>query len=170
MGSERIALGHDREQRRRLTTPRPPGRWWGPLPHGRRHRPRSFSSDPTTYLATGLDDPDALAGTVAAARDDAPLLQTLTDCVTQVPKDAAPSLGATSRIVLGATGAVRYPAANLTVCQAPAPPPRPGNEPPSNPGDDRQTANPRSTLLPCPVGSMSSSNDQNLWMALGDVT
>ena len=76
----------------------------------------AFTRAPTSYLATGLNFPDALAGTGATARDDAPILLSGTDCVTQATKDAAAALGTASRVVLGGTAVVTDRAANLSVC------------------------------------------------------
>lgn len=76
----------------------------------------AFPSREIVYLATGLDFPDALAGTAAAARDAAPLLLTRSDCVTAPVRAAVENLGATSRVVLGGTAAVSARAADLAVC------------------------------------------------------
>jgi putative cell wall-binding protein/beta-lactamase superfamily II metal-dependent hydrolase len=75
-----------------------------------------FPQTSTVYLATGLNYPDALAGTAAAARDDAPVLLARTDCVTAPVQQAAQSLDATSRVVLGGTSAVSARAADLALC------------------------------------------------------
>ncbi len=76
----------------------------------------AFDRAPVVYLATGGNFPDALAGTVAAARDGAPILLTMPDCVPATTRDAAVALGATSRVALGGTAAVSDRAAGLTVC------------------------------------------------------
>lgn len=76
----------------------------------------AFTTASTIHLATGLNFPDALAGTVAAARDNAPLLLTRSDCVAQTINDAAKTLGGVSRVVLGGTAVVSDQAANLTLC------------------------------------------------------
>lgn len=76
----------------------------------------AFPRAPVIHLATGLNFPDALAGTVAAARDGAPILLTLGDCVTPTTRDAAVTLGALDRVVLGGTAVVTDRAAGLTPC------------------------------------------------------
>lgn len=76
----------------------------------------AFATAPVAYLATGLNFPDALAGTPAAARDDAPVLLAAQDCVTAATRDAFSRLGGTSRVVLGGTAAVTVRAAALTTC------------------------------------------------------
>lgn len=76
----------------------------------------AFPRAPVIHLATGLNFPDALAGTVAAARDGAPILLALSDCVTPTTSDAAVTLGALDRVVLGGTAVVTDRAAGLTPC------------------------------------------------------
>lgn len=76
----------------------------------------AFGQSSAVYLATGLNYPDALAGTAAAARDNAPLLLARADCVTAPVQQATQSLGAASRVVLGGTAAVSARAADLAVC------------------------------------------------------
>ena len=76
----------------------------------------AFPQARVTYLATGVNFPDALAGAAAAARDSAPLLLATGRCVTTTTSDAISLLGSTSRVVLGGTAAVSDAAANLHVC------------------------------------------------------
>lgn len=76
----------------------------------------AFSGSSVAYLATGLDFPDALAGTAAAARDGAPLLLAARDCVTASTREAFRALGVSSRLVLGGVGVVSDRAANLATC------------------------------------------------------
>lgn len=76
----------------------------------------AFASAPVVYIATGLNFPDALAGTPAAYRDGAPLLLAARGCVTQGTRDAATALGITAQVALGGTSVVSDAAAELTVC------------------------------------------------------
>lgn len=76
----------------------------------------AFGSAANVYLATGLNYPDALAGTVAAARDRAPVLLTAQDCATASTREAVQALGASSRLVLGGTAVVGAGAAALNPC------------------------------------------------------
>ena len=75
-----------------------------------------FAQASVVHLATGLDFPDALAGTPVAARDGAPLLLAARTCVTPATRDAVTALGARSRVVLGGTAAVSEEAADLRTC------------------------------------------------------
>lgn len=79
----------------------------------------AFGSARVAYLATGTTYPDALAGVVAAARDQAPLLITRPSCAPEPIAEAADELGVTARVALGGTAAVNRAAADLQVCPAP---------------------------------------------------
>lgn len=63
----------------------------------------------TVVLATGLDFPDALAGSPLAYKYDAPILLTRSDKLTPVTKEEIKRLGADRVIILGSTGAVSKP-------------------------------------------------------------
>jgi putative cell wall-binding protein len=91
-------------------------------------------SSSTTFLATGLNFPDALAGAAIAGRLAAPLYVTRPDCTPPAVHDSISALGASARVVMGGTSVVSAAAAANTECVAPPPPPPPPSIPP-NPGD-----------------------------------
>ncbi|MCD2444058.1 cell wall-binding repeat-containing protein [Agromyces sp. SYSU K20354] len=76
-------------------------------------------SSRTTFLATGLDFPDAIAGAALAGQLAAPINVTPRGCVHPAVSDTMTALGATSRVVLGGTGAVSETAANAARCVYP---------------------------------------------------
>ena len=73
----------------------------------------------TTFLATGLDFPDALAGAALAGRLGAPLNVTPRTCVHPAVSDAIDQVGAASRVVLGGTAVVSQAAAANARCVYP---------------------------------------------------
>ncbi|TFV96809.1 cell wall-binding repeat-containing protein [Leifsonia flava] len=76
-------------------------------------------SSSTTFLATGLDFPDALAAAALAGRLAAPLNVTPRDCVHPAVGDAIDAVGAQSAVVLGGTAVVSNTAAANTRCVYP---------------------------------------------------
>ncbi|KQX05557.1 MULTISPECIES: cell wall-binding repeat-containing protein [unclassified Leifsonia] len=76
-------------------------------------------SSSTTFLATGLDFPDALAAAALAGRLAAPLNVSPRDCVHPAVGDAIDSVGATSAVVLGGTAVVSNTAASNVRCVYP---------------------------------------------------
>lgn len=68
------------------------------------------------HLATGLNYPDALAGTPAAARAGGPLLITRPDCLPDVVADEIDRLDPDRIVVLGGPGVVSSAAANGQRC------------------------------------------------------
>jgi putative cell wall-binding protein len=118
VGSERIVLGGPSAVSEKVRTQLEARRVAGPDRYSTAAAIArdAFADAQVAYLATGLNFPDALAGTPAAARDSAPLLLAATTCVTQATKDAITGLGATSRVVLGGTAVVSDEAADLATC------------------------------------------------------
>ena len=76
-------------------------------------------SSRTTFLATGVDFPDAIAGAALAGQMAAPINVTPRGCIHPSVSDTMNALGATSRVVLGGTGAVSDTAANAARCVYP---------------------------------------------------
>ena len=70
----------------------------------------------TTFLATGIDFPDAIAGAALAGQLKAPLNVTLRSCVHPLVGDVIDTVGATSRVVLGGVAAVSDTAAAGARC------------------------------------------------------
>lgn len=70
----------------------------------------------TSFLATGLDFPDALAGAALAGRLSVPLNVTPPTCVYPAVNDAITALGAPARVVLGGNAVVSAAAADNARC------------------------------------------------------
>lgn len=86
----------------------------------------AFTTSSTVYLATGFNFPDALAGSVLAARQKAPLFLVPTSCVPEAVLSQISSLGATRVVLLGGTAALDRSVQALRSCTpAPAPAPTP---------------------------------------------
>ncbi|MDH6180017.1 putative cell wall-binding protein [Microbacteriaceae bacterium SG_E_30_P1] len=82
---------------------------------------RSINADAYTeadrvFLATGLNFPDALAGSVLAALNEAPLFVVKTACVDQATLDAIESLGADHITLLGGPNSLNPSIEALTPC------------------------------------------------------
>ncbi|MFF1572507.1 cell wall-binding repeat-containing protein [Leifsonia sp. NPDC058292] len=94
----------------------------------------------TTFLAAGLNFPDALSGAAMAGRLGAPLYITSQACVPESVYNAINAIGATKHVVMGGTGAVSEAAAVNTKCVPPpvvTPPVVTPPGPPTNPGDTK---------------------------------
>ena len=76
-------------------------------------------SSSSTFLATGADFPDALAGAALAGHLAAPLNITARTCVDPAVADAIDAVGAESRVVLGDVSVVSNAAAANTRCVYP---------------------------------------------------
>ena len=76
-------------------------------------------SSSSTFLATGADFADALAGAALAGHVSAPLNITARTCVDPAVADAIDDVGAASRVVLGDTSVVSNAAAANTRCVYP---------------------------------------------------
>lgn len=81
----------------------------------------------TTFLATGADFPDALAGAALAGYLHAPLFVTSAGCTPEVIHTALDASGATSRVVLGGTAVVSDTAAENLGCMTSSVPTITGN-------------------------------------------
>ena len=68
------------------------------------------------FLATGLNFPDALAGSVLAATNDSPLFVVKTDCVDQETLDAISDLDASQVTLLGGVNSLNISVEELTPC------------------------------------------------------
>jgi putative cell wall-binding protein len=73
-------------------------------------------SSSTSFLATGVDFPDALAGAALAGRLAAPINVTPRTCAHPAVNDAINQLGAANRVVLGGTAVLSAAAANNARC------------------------------------------------------
>lgn len=73
-------------------------------------------STDTLFLATGTAFPDALSGAALAGQLHAPLFITQPRCVPENVRDGMVALGASSRVVMGGTGAVTAAAAGNYAC------------------------------------------------------
>ena len=76
----------------------------------------AYTSADRVFLATGLNFPDALAGSVLAATNDAPLFVVKTNCVDQATLDAIESLGASEVTLLGGVNSLSTAVEELTPC------------------------------------------------------
>ncbi|WP_245636050.1 cell wall-binding repeat-containing protein [Herbiconiux solani] len=70
----------------------------------------------TVYLATGLNYPDALVGSVIAGRTQSPLYVVPGTCAPQPVLDEIARLGATSVVLLGGTASLSPAVADLVPC------------------------------------------------------
>lgn len=70
----------------------------------------------TTFLATGVDFPDAIAGAALAGQLRAPINVTPRSCVYPAVSDVIEAVGATSRVVLGGVAVVSDTAASGARC------------------------------------------------------
>ncbi len=76
-----------------------------------------------TFLATGTNFPDALAGAALAGRLGAPMFSAKPNCVPASVHDAIAGTGATKHVVMGGPGVVGDAAAANAVCASAPPPP-----------------------------------------------
>jgi len=76
----------------------------------------AFESAERAFLATGLNFPDALAGSAWAGADSAPLFTVRTECVPQGVLDDLEALGVTQVILLGGTPSLSAEVFALTPC------------------------------------------------------
>jgi putative cell wall-binding protein len=76
----------------------------------------AFSHSEVVYLAVGTGYADALAGAALAGYNKAPLFVVPATCVLAEVKSAIKSLGATSVVLMGGTGALSSDVADLKVC------------------------------------------------------
>ena len=76
----------------------------------------AFTTASTAYLATGLNYPDALAGSALAGHAGAPLLSSLPTCVPLATRSELESLGVQHVVMIGGTGALDSDVQNLTPC------------------------------------------------------
>lgn len=80
------------------------------------------STPPATFLATGDNFPDALAGGALAGAIGAPILITRAECAPIPVRDAVLAAAAPSRVVLGGSAVVSDAAARVVGCPTPAVP------------------------------------------------
>ena len=104
----------------------------------------AYSRSSTVYLATGSQFPDALAGSVLAAREGAPLFIIPSTCVPSAVLGQISALGATRVVLLGGPGALTERVFSLTSCALAAGPPAPTPTPTPAPA-------PAPTPTPTPV-------------------
>jgi len=84
----------------------------------------AYKASSTVYFATGYNFPDALAGSVLAARQKAPLFLVPTSCVPETVLSEIASLGATRVVLLGGIAALDRSVEELKSCiPAPTVPP-----------------------------------------------
>jgi len=102
----------------------------------------AYSRSSTVYLATGHQFPDALAGAVLAAKDQAPLFIIPSTCVPSAVLAQIGALGATRVVLLGGPGALSERVFSLTSCGQAAGPPTP-----------TPTPTPAPTPAPAPTGA-----------------
>lgn len=76
----------------------------------------SFSDNPNVFIATGLQFPDALAGSALAAAKHAPLLTSLPDCLPAPIVAELVNLKSTSVALIGGPNALSGNVARLTPC------------------------------------------------------
>ncbi|MCY7298110.1 MAG: cell wall-binding repeat-containing protein, partial [Ilumatobacteraceae bacterium] len=77
----------------------------------------AFTSSSTVYLATGYNYPDALAGSVLAGAQPAPMFVVPTTCVPSGVLAQIDAVGATDVVLLGGTTALQTGVANLDICE-----------------------------------------------------
>ena len=77
----------------------------------------AFDSADRVFLATGLNFPDALAGSAWAGSIDAPLYVVPGTCISPDVRDDITSLGATRVTLLGGLPSLSLPVESLTVCE-----------------------------------------------------
>lgn len=77
----------------------------------------AFKSSPTVYLATGYNYPDALAGSVLAGAQPAPMFVVPTTCVPSGVLSQLDAVGATDVVLLGGTTVLQTGVANLQICE-----------------------------------------------------
>lgn len=76
----------------------------------------AFTSSAMAYVATGLQFPDALAGSALAAAKHAPLLTSLQTCLPAATKAQLRTLGVSTVTLIGGINALSDRVAKLTVC------------------------------------------------------
>lgn len=76
----------------------------------------AFGAADTVFLATGLNFPDALAGSAWAAKENAPLYVVLPTCIPPLVLDAIESHDASEIILLGGTPSLGTAVRDLTPC------------------------------------------------------
>jgi putative cell wall-binding protein len=76
----------------------------------------SFTPGGTAYLSTGMNFPDALAGSVLAARAGAPLFLTTSSCIPRSITEDIIDLGVSEVVLLGGEAALSERVAQLTRC------------------------------------------------------
>jgi putative cell wall-binding protein len=76
----------------------------------------AFSTADRVFFATGLNFPDALAGSAWAAQESAPLYIVLPTCVPQGVLDDIEGMGVTQVTLLGGTPSLSTNVANLSPC------------------------------------------------------
>jgi len=77
----------------------------------------AFTDSSTVYLATGYNYPDALAGSVLAGAQPAPMFVVPTACVPGGVLAQIDAVGATDVVLLGGTTALQSGVANLQICE-----------------------------------------------------